>query len=275
MAGVRVERAGPAVGEETHEPAELADGIARAEPHRPIPVGRVARQLPPDRGLAERRDGGAPDDPRVPERGLGPRFPAIDEGDPEAAPVKVEGARDADDSAPSTATERAMSPPSLLRFLADSPLRRFAAWPLPCAAARRVAVLPLRLPRPGVASSPVPVPLSRAGGRPAPPSGRGSAPRGRPTIRAESPGPGVDEPIPVRSPPLARPTTNENTNRSSNPIRRSEITISPLPSSRPLKKPRENHMRRATGASPRSGSSNSWPSGRLTYDTRGSASSNE
>ena len=75
--------------------------------------------------------------------------------------------------------------------------------------------------------------------------------------------------------PSRRPTTNENTSPSSNPIRRSEITISPLPSSRPLKNPRENHMSRATAASLRSGSSRSWPSGRLTNDTRGSESSSE
>ena len=37
--------------------------------------------------------------------------------------------------------------------------------------------------------------------------------------------------------PSRRPTTNENTSRSSSPIRRSEIAISPLPSSRPPKNP--------------------------------------
>ena len=215
--GVRLERAGPAVGEEAHEPPELPGRVARAEPHRPVAVGRVAGQLLPDRGLAERRDGRAPDDPRVAERRLRARLPAVDQRDLEAAPVKVKRARDADDAGPEHCPPIAPCP--LLRGSVPrrstasprghvvAPVRRRFPASLPArAAARRFSVLPPRPPPPSVAGFAARGPLSRAGGRPVRRRGRGCVPRGRPTLRGESPGPGAGGPARLRSsPPRAVP----------------------------------------------------------------------
>ena len=101
-------------------------------------------------------------------------------------------------------------------------------------------------------------------------------PEGVPTFRGGTPGRDAGGPAPVRSPPPRGGPPRTRTRaprRIPSEGRRARSRRSRAPD--PLKNPRENQMSRATATSFRSGSSRSWPSGRLTNDTRGSGSSSE